>query len=89
MAANNRRKVGGLKPIIVVPQFLFPVLKKTHILLTAFEIDHSDSFLGNREQSCGIQGLHQDLIEVYQDPVYQKAADRSIPMLIVLFLALN
>ena len=56
MAANNRRKVGDLKLILAVPQLLFLVPKTTHILLILSEIDHSDSFLGNREQNLGNQG---------------------------------
>ena len=72
MAANNRRKVGGLKPILVVPQYLFPGPKTTHFLLLLSDIDHSDRLLGYREQYLGIQGLHQELIKVYHDPVYQR-----------------
>ena len=54
-----------------IPVFVL-VLKTTHLLLILAEIDHSDSFLGNKEQNLGIQGLHQELIEVYYDPVYQR-----------------
>ena len=56
MATNNRRKVGGLKPILAIPQFLFPVPKTTNLLLIISEIDHSDNFLINRGQNFVIQG---------------------------------
>ena len=89
MAANNRRKVRGLKPIVVVPQYFFPVLKTTHLLLLLSEIDHSDSFLGNREQNLGTQGLHQELIKVYHDPVYQRLLIDRVQCKKCSFLALN
>ena len=53
--STYRRKVGGLKPILVVPQFLFAVLKTKHLLLILSEVDHSVSLLGNREENLAIQ----------------------------------
>ena len=71
MAANNRRKVGGLKPILVVPQYLFPVRKTTHFLLLLSEIEHSDSFLGNSTEPRNPR-LTSRIDKVYYNPVYQR-----------------
>ena len=70
MPTNNRRKVGDLKPILLIPQFLFPVLKTTHPFLILSESDHSESFLGNREEN-----LEENLEE---NPRLTSRIDRSI-----------